>query len=90
MRVKPRVSIVIPAYNEGPGIEDVLGRLLEAVELPCEIVVVVDTPDDTTVPYVEKYAEMTTGPGSWSTISTPGPLRRSASASSRHSPMSSS
>ncbi len=54
--MKPRVSVVIPAYNEGSGIEDVLVRLLEAVQLPSEIVVVVDSPDDTTVPYVEKYA----------------------------------
>ena len=45
--MKPRVSIVIPAYNEGSAIEDVLGRLVEAVELPNEIVVVVDTPEDT-------------------------------------------
>jgi dolichol-phosphate mannosyltransferase len=54
--VKPRVSVVIPAYNEGSNIEDVLGRLVEAVQLPSEIVVVVDTPDDLTVPYVEKYS----------------------------------
>ena len=54
--MKPRVSIVIPAYNEGSAIEGVLGRLVEAVELASEIVVVVDSPDDTTVPYVEKYA----------------------------------
>lgn len=55
--MKPRVSVVIPAYQEAAGIEDVLGRLLEAVTLPCEIVVVVDSPDDNTVPYVEKYAQ---------------------------------
>jgi dolichol-phosphate mannosyltransferase len=54
--MKPRVSIVIPAYNEGSEIEDVLSRLVEAVQLPSEIVVVVDAPDDSTVPYVEKYA----------------------------------
>lgn len=54
--MKPRVSIVIPAYNEGSDIEDVLSRLIEAVQLPSEIVVVVDSPDDTTVPYVEKHA----------------------------------
>ena len=53
--MKPRVSVVIPAYNEGSAIEDVLARLVEAVELPSEIVVVVDAPDDSTVPYVEKY-----------------------------------
>ncbi len=54
--VKPRVSIVIPAYNEAAGIEDVLARLTETVQLPCEVVVVVDAPDDSTVPYVEKFA----------------------------------
>jgi dolichol-phosphate mannosyltransferase len=54
--MKPRVSIVVPAYNEGAAIEEFLGRVLEAVELPCELLVVVDAPDDTTVPYVEKYA----------------------------------
>ncbi len=53
--MKPRVSIVIPAYNEGSEIEGVLTRLLEAVQMPSEIVVVVDAPDDSTVPYVEKY-----------------------------------
>jgi dolichol-phosphate mannosyltransferase len=53
--VKPRVSIVVPAYNEGTQIEDVLSRLVEAVQLPSEIVVVVDSPDDSTVPYVEKH-----------------------------------
>jgi glycosyltransferase involved in cell wall biosynthesis len=54
--VKPRVSIIVPAYNEGSEIEVVLSRLAEAVTLPCEIVVVVDAPDDSTAPYVEKYA----------------------------------
>lgn len=54
--MKPRVSVVIPAYQEGSAIEEVMRRLLEAIELPCEIVVVVDTPDDTTLPYVEKFA----------------------------------
>ena len=54
--MKPRVSIVVPAYNEGSAIEDVLARLVEAVTLPSEIVVVVDAPDDSTVPYVEKFA----------------------------------
>jgi glycosyltransferase involved in cell wall biosynthesis len=54
--MKPRVSIVVPAYNEGAAIDEFLGRVLEAVELPCELLVVVDAPEDTTVPYVEKYA----------------------------------
>ena len=51
----PRVSVVIPAHNEGENIVACLDRVFEAVTLPCEILVVYDTPDDTTVPYVEKY-----------------------------------
>ena len=54
--MKPRVSVVIPAYQEGQRIEEVLSRLLEAVTLPCEIAVVVDSTDDNTIPYVEKYS----------------------------------
>ena len=51
-----RVSVVIPVYNEGDAIEPVLDRLVEAVTLPCEVLVVVDSADDTTVAAVEKYA----------------------------------
>lgn len=51
----PRVSIVIPAYNEGKNIIPVLDRLLEAVTLPCEVLVVVDFAEDTTRPAVEEY-----------------------------------
>ncbi len=54
--MRPRVSIVIPAYNEGAEIDDCLDRILEAVKLPCEILVVYDTSDDTTAPYVKKYS----------------------------------
>ena len=54
--MKPRVSVVITAYNEGEAIVDCLNRVFEAVKLPCEVLVVYDTPDDTTAPYVEKYA----------------------------------
>ena len=52
----PRVSVVITAYNEGEAIVACLDRVFEAVTLPCEVLVVYDTPDDTTAPYVEKYA----------------------------------
>jgi len=55
-RSSPRVSVVIPAYNEGENILPVLDRILEMVTLPCEVLVVVDTPDDTTIPVVESYA----------------------------------
>lgn len=54
---KPRVSVIITAYNEGDTIVACLDRVLEAVTLPCEVLVVYDSPDDTTAPYVEKYAE---------------------------------
>lgn len=52
---KPRVSVVIPAYNEGTDILPVLDRLLESVNLPCEVLIVVDFDEDTTIPAVEKY-----------------------------------
>jgi dolichol-phosphate mannosyltransferase len=54
--VKPRVSIIVTAYNEGETIVAYLDRLLESVTLPCEVLVVYDSPDDTTRPWVEKYA----------------------------------
>ena len=56
----PRVSVVIPAYAEGEDIIGVLDRLLESVRLPCEVLVVVDSPDDPTVPVVNEYAKRET------------------------------
>ena len=50
MSDEPRVSVVVPAYNEGEHILGVLDRLFESVKLPCEVLVIVDTPDDTTNP----------------------------------------
>jgi len=55
--VSPRVSVVIPVYNEGDHIVPVLDRLFEAITLPCEVLVVYDTVDDTTRPVLEQYAE---------------------------------
>jgi len=55
--VKPRVSVVVTAYNEGEAIVAYLDRLVESVTLPCEVLVVYDSPDDTTRAWVEKYAE---------------------------------
>ena len=52
----PRVSVVVPAYNEGEHIVPVLDRIFEAVRLPCEVLVVVDSDDDTTVPVLAEYA----------------------------------
>ena len=52
--MKPEVSVVIPVYNEGEAIMPCLDRILRAVTLPCEVLVVYDMPEDTTVPYIEK------------------------------------
>jgi dolichol-phosphate mannosyltransferase len=54
--VTPRVSVVVPAYNEGETIIPCLDRIFAGVTLPCEVLVVYDDPADTTVAYLEKYA----------------------------------
>ena len=51
-----RVSIIVPAYNEGEAIVPFLDRVTSTVTLPFELLVVVDTPDDTTIPVVERAA----------------------------------
>jgi glycosyltransferase involved in cell wall biosynthesis len=53
----PRVSIVIPAYNEGDAIVPSLERIFESVTLTYEVLVVVDTEGDTTIPSVAALAE---------------------------------
>jgi dolichol-phosphate mannosyltransferase len=53
--VKPRVSVVIPVYNEGAEIAACLDRIFEAVTLPCEVLVVYDTDDDGTIPHLDAY-----------------------------------
>jgi dolichol-phosphate mannosyltransferase len=50
------VSVVIPAYNEGAAILPVLDRIVDSVQSDCEVVVVVDFAEDTTVPVVESFA----------------------------------
>jgi glycosyltransferase involved in cell wall biosynthesis len=52
----PRVSVVVPAYNEDEHIVPVLDRLFESVRLPCEVLVIVDSEDDTTIPVVTEYS----------------------------------
>lgn len=51
----PRVSVVVPAYNEGDHIVPVLDRIFDSVRLPCEVLVVVDASGDTTLPVVSEY-----------------------------------
>src|SRR6266536_4024098 len=57
MTERPRVSVVVPAYDEGEAVISVLDRLFESVRLPSEVLVVVDSADDTTVPVTEEYAQ---------------------------------
>jgi glycosyltransferase involved in cell wall biosynthesis len=54
--VEPRVSVVIPVYNEGESIVGCLDRILAGVTLPCEVLVVFDDDADTTVAPLQKYA----------------------------------
>jgi dolichol-phosphate mannosyltransferase len=55
--MKPRVSVVVTAKDEDEAIMAALARIAEAVEVPCEVLVVCDSLEDTTVPWVKKYAE---------------------------------
>jgi len=42
--------VVIPAYEEGDDIAPVLSRIFESVTMPVEVIVVVDSLDDSTLP----------------------------------------
>jgi dolichol-phosphate mannosyltransferase len=53
----PRVSVVIPAYNEGEDILPGLERIIATVETDAEIMVIVDTDDDTTIEPVTRFAK---------------------------------
>jgi glycosyltransferase involved in cell wall biosynthesis len=53
----PRVSLVVPVYNEGPRIVRCLEGICDAVTVDFEILVVHDMPEDDTVEYVEKYGD---------------------------------
>jgi dolichol-phosphate mannosyltransferase len=57
MTAEPRVSIVIPAYEEGEAIVACLDRIFAAVSWPCEVAVVVDSPEDSTVVVLTDYAK---------------------------------
>jgi glycosyltransferase involved in cell wall biosynthesis len=50
----PRVSIVIPVYNEGDSVQPILRRIFEAVKIDAEILVVFDDLKDSTLPTLEK------------------------------------
>lgn len=69
--MKPRVSVVIPVYNEGADIVPCLERILREVLLPSEIMLVHDTADDTTIPYARQVAA--TDPRVRTVLNTYGP-----------------
>ena len=48
----PRVSVVIPAYNEGDAVLPVLERIRESTNISNEVIVVVDDETDSTAPHV--------------------------------------
>ena len=52
----PRVTVVVPVYNEGAEITAFLDRVFESISMPCEVLAVFDRPEDTTVPFLEEYA----------------------------------
>lgn len=51
----PRASIIVPALNEGAQISTFLERLEESVELPVEVIVVVDSREDSTLNGIRAY-----------------------------------
>ncbi|MGZ4684044.1 MAG: glycosyltransferase family 2 protein [Acidimicrobiales bacterium] len=54
--MSPQVSIIVPVFNEGDLVVPLMLRLLEAVQMPCEVLAVFDSIDDTTKPHLEKLA----------------------------------
>lgn len=54
--MSPRVSIVIPVYNEGDAVTPVIERIIESVQCENEILVVFDSNEDTTKPVIEEIA----------------------------------
>ncbi len=51
----PDLSIVMPAYKEGSYIKLTLARVLKYVSTDFECLVVVDSSDDSTIPFVEEF-----------------------------------
>jgi dolichol-phosphate mannosyltransferase len=55
--VTPRISVVVPAYDEGEEITGFLDRLLPALPADAEVALVVDVPEDSTLPAARRCAE---------------------------------
>lgn len=54
--MKPRVTVVVPIHDEGENVVTCLDRIFEGVSLPCEVLMVYDAQDDSSVPYLQKYS----------------------------------
>ncbi len=52
----PRLSVVMPARDEGEHITSVLDRLFDCLTVPCEVLVVVDSAADPTAAVVRAYS----------------------------------
>jgi glycosyltransferase involved in cell wall biosynthesis len=53
----PRISVIIPAFEEGEAVVAGLTNLSQEIQQPNEILVVVDSPSDSTVAPVKKLSE---------------------------------
>ncbi len=53
---RPELSVVLPVYNEGESVAPVIRGLLDGIHLPCELLVVYDFDEDTTVPVARALA----------------------------------
>lgn len=51
-----RISIVVPVFNEGHEINAFLDLVFESVTMPCEVLAVYDSQEDTTRAHLEDYA----------------------------------
>lgn len=56
MTQRPRLSVVMPAHEEGERITAVLDRLFNSIPAACEVLVVVDSAADVTAGVVDAYA----------------------------------
>lgn len=54
--MSPRISIIVPVFNEGQEITLFLDHIFESVTMPCEVLAVYDTRADTTREHLEEYA----------------------------------
>ena len=54
--MKPRISVIVPMYDEGEEIVVFLDRLFDSITMPCEVLAVYDAIDDRTVAHLEAYA----------------------------------